>query len=170
MLTETSGDRTATDAVPQALSDARLHRLYRYWTDLRGERRAPPRRAIDPMQLRFLLGYLAIAVPATTPEGPTWHYRLMGTRLAEQDGVDLTGKTLDAYPFPDQREIVRAHYDRAAAEARPIYAEVRQRERGRVFEYGRLVLPLSDDGHLVDGLLIARIFLGQSASRRDERP
>ncbi len=141
------------------ITDPSLRRLHAYWRDLRGDRFAPPRAAIDPLELRFILGNLAIVEVREENGRRVYHCRLMGTRLADQDGFDLTGKPLESYPFPEQREVARDQFDAVVRDRQPAYREVRSTESGKLFRFGRLVLPLSDDGERVDGLLIGRIFL-----------
>ena len=141
------------------LWDSRLRRLYDYWDELRGEWLAPPRGAIEPFDLKFLLGRLAIVEVGQGASASAYRFRLMGTRLAEQDGIDLTGKTLDAHPMSEHRETAREHYDEVVRRQTPLYREVEWTHARRTRRHGRLVLPLSEDGAAVDGLLIGRVEL-----------
>lgn len=146
------------------ISDPRLVETLRVWRRLCGTRLAPTRHEIEPVQFRHVLGRLALIdiVPAET--GPArYRYRLMGTRLAAQDACDLTGKPLSAHPNAEQRPIVQAAFDAAFDTGRPAYREDVRQDGSRRHTYARLVLPLSEDGQTVTGLLLARVVLRQTA-------
>ena len=146
------------------ISDPRLVETLRVWRRLCGTRFAPTRHEIEPVQFRHVLGRLALIdiVPGET--GPArYRYRLMGTRLAAQDACDLTGKPLSAHPNAEQRSIEQAAFDAACDTGRPAYREDVRQDGSRRHTYARLVLPLSEDGQTVTGLLLARVVLRQTA-------
>ena len=84
------------DPDPADFTDPRLPRLLDWW---RGEcgGEALPARAIDPLALRFILGWLMIMEPLDG--GADFRYRLYGSSIAEIMGRDLTGcKISDTFP------------------------------------------------------------------------
>ena len=146
------------------ISDPRLVETLRVWHRLCGTRFAPKRQEIEPIDFRQMLGRLALidVVPGET--GPArYRYRLMGTRLTAQDACDLTGKPLSAHPNAEQRPIVQAALDAACDTGRPAYREDDRLDGAKRHTYARLVLPLSEDGQTVTGLLLARVVLRQTA-------
>ena len=148
----------------QDIRDSRLGATLRVWRKLCGTRFAPTRHEIQPIDFRQMLGRLALIdiVPGET--GPArYRYRLMGTRLAAQDACDLTGKPLSQHPNVEQRPIVQAALDAACDTGRPAYREDDRLDGAKRHTYARLVLPLSEDGQTVTGLLLARVVLRQTA-------
>ena len=142
------------------IRDSRLAVTLRVWRKLCGTRFAPTRHEITPADFRQMLGRLALVdiVPGET--GPArYRYRLMGTRLAAQDALDLTGKRLADLPNTDQRAVVQAAFDAACQTGRPVYREDVRQDGNRRNTYARLLLPLSEDGQTVTGLLLGRVVL-----------
>ncbi|MDZ7714272.1 MAG: PAS domain-containing protein [Rhodovibrio sp.] len=133
------------------------------WRKLCGTRFAPTRQEIAPAEFRQMLGRLALVdVVAGETGTKRYRYRLMGTRLAAQDAVDLTGKRLSDHPNTDVRPVVQAAFDEAVASGRPVYREDVRQDGNRRHSYARLVLPLSEDGQNVTGLLLGRVVLGRA--------
>mgnify|MGYP006289481385 FL=1 len=152
-----------TATLEQDIRDSRLGATLRVWRKLCGTRFAPPRHEIAPADFRQMLGRLALVdiVPGET--GPArYRYRLMGTRLAAQDAVDLTSKRLADHPNADQQAVVQAAFDAACQTGRPVYREDVRQDGDRRNTYARLVLPLSDDGQTVTGLLLGRVVLSRA--------
>lgn len=148
------------------LADPRLRRLHAYWSGLRGGRLAPGRSDLDPMAMRELLGQIAVVELQPGDGAARYHYRLMGTRLADQDGVDLTGKSLASDPSEGQRDQLCRHYDAVVQSQQPAYRELERQQRDRRYRYGCLAMPLSQTGTGVDGLLVARVYLSGSLASK----
>ena len=157
------------DDLPEGVCDAGMRWLYRYWDDKRGDRRAPARADIDPLDMPGLLPNIWMMdvtgapgsddVPAapgemTEADKPGFRMRLMGTGLVEAFGCDLTGAPFEAmFKGPEAAEIY-ADFCAVLRTWRPHYA-VRSgewAERGFI-TYSRLALPLSGDGARIDRLL-----------------
>ncbi|MGN6548378.1 MAG: PAS domain-containing protein [Pararhizobium sp.] len=66
-------------------------RLFDYWNEMRGDRRAPTRRAIDPAEIRSLLPSLFILEAST---GGVLAFRLAGTGVCTLFGLELRGGPL----------------------------------------------------------------------------
>ncbi len=159
----------AIDDLPAGACDDGMRWLYRYWDDKRGDRYAPARGDIDPLDMPGLLSNIWMMdvtgaprsdeVPAapgqmTEAEKPGFRMRLMGTGLVEAFGADLTGATFDAFFKGPGASEIYADYCAVLRTWRPHYAvhSGDWAERGFI-TYSRLVLPLSDDGLCVDRLI-----------------
>jgi hypothetical protein len=152
-----------TATLEDDIRDQRLAETLRVWRKLCGTRFAPTRREIEPTAFRQMLGRLALVDVIPDESGPArYRYRLMGTRLVAQDACDLTGKRLSDHPKADLQPIVQAAFDAACDTRRPAYREDVRQDGAHRYTYARLVLPLSDDGQTVTGLLLARVVLGRA--------
>src|SRR5258707_2720250 len=85
-----------------------LQRLLADWQVRRRERTLPARRDFDPLDLKYILGKLLLVDVERQPL--RFRFRLVGTELARRSGVELTGRTLDDYPSPEYREVIRRRY------------------------------------------------------------
>jgi hypothetical protein len=84
-----------------------------------------------------------------------FRFRLIGTELVDRAGFDLTGKSLDAYPNPEFRAIMRQGYTAVVESRRPLRSvQTNLVVDGRVRRYEALLLPLAADGETVDMLMI----------------
>ena len=137
----------------QALRDALA-----YWDKKRGGRAMPTRADIDPLELREHLGYLMIL---GVEPGPRFRFRLIGTKLTEAVGRDMTGRYYDeVYPA--------AYYDRVTQSLRWVAENGKPcRVSGTLWHARRewlhfesLDMPLSNDGTTVDAVF-SRVALGE---------
>jgi hypothetical protein len=92
------------------LHDPRLKRLYEYWRERCAAAAMPTRRAIDPLDFRYILGYVTLVEVELNPR--RYRFRLDGSILAMLSGMDYTGKYLDELGMPDYIDFVAASYDR----------------------------------------------------------
>ena len=90
-----------------------LARLLSYWIERRQGRQFPARRDIDPLDFPYALGNISLIDVFHNPL--RFRYRLVGTRITEQIGVEMTGRWLDDVPYPDYREILVSLYSRVVA-------------------------------------------------------
>lgn len=138
-------------SIKPALTSPKLDGLYRYWAERRGARPYPSRAAIDPLDLRPMLGNLMLFDVVGQP--PRFRYRLYGSRLAERSGYDMTGKWIDELPDPDNAAIGNFQLLRLMTARQPIsYMRDRVLD-GRMCHYEVLALPLSDDGLTINMVL-----------------
>lgn len=87
--------------------------LYAYWNGVRGERMAPRRFEIEPARIATILPETFILERLDTD---TFVYRLAGTRLCEQFGVEFRGTNfLDGWS-EDDRHIIAQQLAQAAAQ------------------------------------------------------
>lgn len=141
------------EAAAAHLAEAPRHRrLYDYWRARRGDRRAPARADIDPLDLPDLLPGLWLIDVAADPID--FRIRLAGTGLYRIVGRDITGARFrDLFQGPEGAAIFD-EYCGVVARWTPHFAvhTVRWANRDHV-RYRRLALPLSSDGVRVDMLL-----------------
>ena len=132
------------------IHDEKLRALFDYWQRKRGDREMPARGDIDPVEIPPLLPILGLV--DVLDGGARFRYRLMGTELVQIDGRDYTGRFLDeVLPEGDYADYVIGLFRETATERRPLYSEsdfVGDRRVER--KVRRLLMPLSDDGQVVD--------------------
>ena len=140
--------------IRDALPVPQLKQLYDYWERKRAGRRWPKRSDIDPIEMRFALGNIDMLEISYDPM--VFVFRISGSNIDREEGFNMQGKSLDEYPLPQHREAVRKAYMRVLEKGDPDYEEIERLNEGRVARYGRLILPLSEDGDRIDQFLMAR--------------
>jgi len=137
----------------------KVRRLFEYWNTRRPDPDLlPGRQHFEPLDVVDLLPHLWI-VEHDKAAGRL-RYRLVGTRIVEAIGRDVTGRWFDeVHPEAAQR----AGYLRAVAGLRagvPIWRRGRPwyRVDPEIFEAERMLLPLARDGRQVDMTLAITIF------------
>ncbi|MBK8157713.1 MAG: PAS domain-containing protein [Rhodospirillaceae bacterium] len=141
-------------ALAATIGHAGMARLYRQWLDWAVRAGGlPDRGTIRPEDLRPWLGHLAIVDIERNPF--RLRYRLVGTRLTELLGHELTGRYVDElYSRRVRREATEAY--RSVIEARrPHYRHARFWLVLKTVGYHRLILPFTRDGKSVDTCLLA---------------
>ena len=134
-----------------------LLRFYDHWQEKRGARRYATRDDFDPLDLKFLLG--EIAVVDVYYEPLRFKFRLHGTKLAARAGFDMTGKWLDEYRDPQFRDRLIGTYTKVIQTGEPQHGGRRVQDDGRSRTYEFLTLPLATDGALIDKLVSAMVYL-----------
>lgn len=134
-----------------------LRALHQYWLGCRRGGRLPSRAEIDPVDIPDLLRHVMLV--DVDEGGARFRFRLVGTKVAT--GKDPTGCFLhEAAPKGLYGHHICALYVRAVREARPFYTVFDYRyaeQHGRGPErIHRLFLPLSDDGTMVNMLLVGQ--------------
>ncbi|MFN3398816.1 MAG: PAS domain-containing protein [Ferrovibrio sp.] len=147
------------------LQDRRIARLLTLWRAARpksekgGPDLLPGRAACDPLTLGAeLLPYAALI--EATDNATRFRFRLVGSRLAEHAGLDLTGHYIeDLNPNRDYADYVNSLYRLARDTRLPAYSETRYRApSGRVGLTRRLTCPLAADGRSVDMFVAVQVF------------
>lgn len=136
---------------PATIRNVRLQRFFAYWDAKRGTAPCPRHADLDPLEFRYALGYVLIAERRPPPDH--FHFRLMGQELVERYGVDLTGRSLAAYPEPAYRELVRKTFAAVIDQQRPVLVDRNVVTSGRRHRYEGLTLPLSSDGQAIDQVI-----------------
>jgi hypothetical protein len=135
----------------------KLVELYDYWQSKRRGRRYPSRTDIDPTEMKFILGNIDLVEIAHDPV--VFTFRLSGSVIDRNEGFNMQGKTLDDYPLPEHREAIKKTYVEALESREPHYEELDRVVDDKLRRYGRLILPLSEDGKVIDMFLMGRIEL-----------
>lgn len=146
-----------TEATSETVQRPRLRRLLDYWRDRRGARRMPARADLDPVQFAWMLGDVSLVdVVRETPDSkPRFRFRLIGTRVVERFGYDMTGRWLDELPEPAYRQHVRNAYDEMVQRRLPLIERLDMLLDQRMHDYEILRLPLGRDDSRVDMILLA---------------
>lgn len=143
------------DEFRSTLTDQRLIEFYDYWRSLRGGRRMPARRDLDPLQMpRGYLPDLMLIEVAGAPR--RYRYRLVGTHVVEASGEDRTGRYFDDVAFFTINPAVVRQYDAVADSGQPLHSfePFTNLQTGDTYEVDRLLLPLAADGEHVDMILV----------------
>jgi hypothetical protein len=125
-----------------------------YWTRLRGSRRFPAKREIDPADIKHVLPYIMISEIHRDPLRV--RYRLVGTEVAHYVGEDFTGKWLHETNWGDYRDSVGEKYLRMFETRGPVFGIdyfVQRTDRQRK-PYEWAIFPLAEDGETVDYCLL----------------
>jgi len=147
------------------LHDTRLQRLYDYWRGLCAGAAMPGRRAIDPVEFSYILGYVTLVDVEPAPRR-RYRFRLDGSILVQLSGMDYTGKYLDELGMPDYSDFIAAGYDRVVESRRPYAYRKEGAFDQKLFDEETLILPLGDNGR-VERLLVA-VIPGALAPDRDK--
>jgi hypothetical protein len=134
-----------------------LKTLAAYWQAKKGERRAPARADLDPVEIPALMPHLVLLDVEPAPR--RLRFRLVGTAVVTGLGRDLTGRYIDDLQLSETQRAMFAECHRVADTGEPACATWEYtREDGRHVRMERLVLPLSSDGTTIDMLLAGTVF------------
>ena len=148
----------------QDLRDQRLRRLLEYWNALRGDAAMPAKAAIDPIDFRYILGYVTLVDVESEPR--RYRFRLDGSILARLSGIDYTGRYLDALEMPDYIDFIAAGYDLVVDSGKP-YAYRKEADfDAKTFDEETLILPLGVAG-AVKHLMVA-VIPGELSPHREK--
>ena len=143
------------DSIPApeaAIGDDGMRRLLAYWSAKRRGRELPARADIDPVDMSFALGRLAL-IEVAEPAGQ-FRIRLQGTELLWWLGRDLTGKTLEQIAAPALRTLILEMLADCIDKRAPIHRAGSLVVNDILRGYETLILPLSADGQRIDMLLV----------------
>ncbi len=134
-----------------------LRRLFAYWEKKRGDRLAPARSDIDPVDLPDILPHMFIY--RVLDGGGDFRMSLFGTALVDVFGRDFTGESFNNIFMGPDRDAILKEYRQVALDARPVCArhDANWINRDHV-TYERLLLPVSEDGKTVSRLFGATYF------------
>lgn len=130
----------------------RVEALAAYWEARRAGRSFPSRADIDPLDIPGLLPDLVLLDVLPAPE--SYRVRLFGTRLAEANSADLTGRLLEDCGLGEGYVGFRELLDCVRDQGRPVFFEsgfLWRRQRYRGFKMG--LFPLGPAAGEVDILL-----------------
>jgi hypothetical protein len=136
-----------------AIMSARVRQLHHYWQSKCGDQAWPLRSAIDPIEIPRLLPFLVITEIETAPL--RIRYRLVGTKVAEDNGADFTNRYLEECGFAVEA-VLRECYRRLLESQAPVFAyyewhkEQLRGSKGAVGANETGFFPLSSDGTKID--------------------
>jgi hypothetical protein len=148
-------------ALDTQLWHPKVRALFEYWRSIApGPGQLPGRAALDPLAIAPLLPNVMLIDVVGQP--PRFRYRLIGTRMVDALGRDLTGQWLDeAHRRPDGSQPVFPSYMRVATEGLHDWRRGAPHFAGyidRCRELERVFLPLAADGRNVDMILAINVF------------
>ncbi len=135
------------------MEQPRLKAVFDHWNAVRGDRRMPARRDIDPLALKAALGIVMIA--RHVPELDDYRFSLYGSEVVGVQHTDYTNKLASQLEPPAYGEVVLQSYRRTRAAGEPYFGRISLSIDHELVSYNRLVLPLGDDGETADALLTA---------------
>jgi len=94
-----------------------LRRFFQYYLEKSGARPMPARRDLDPVDFPYALGDITLIDVAYDPL--RFSFRLDGSRHVERFGFDLTGRSLDEFPYPEMRQAIFDSYREVVEAAIP---------------------------------------------------
>ena len=129
-------------------------RLYRYWTEKRGERMLPSRGDLDLLDFTYALTWVSLVDVMEEPR--RFRYRLVSTGLTERLGYEMTGRYVEDLPDSDMRRYVEGLYGRCVDQLVPLYEKSTRIHAYKLWLHEALVLPLSQGSEKVEMLMIYR--------------
>jgi hypothetical protein len=141
---------------PDGITSPRIRRLIAYWNSKRHGGALPRREDIDPGEIRDLLPNIVL-VDIEQPFRV--RYRLVGTRVADFNRIDFTGRYLDELHWDGQGRYSRA-YHLASTGREPVFGfDSWPLARDHTGRSEIVLLPLSGDGKRVDRCISLEDFL-----------
>jgi len=135
---------------PATIASPRLRRLHGYWDAKRAGRAMPSRDDLDPVEIPWALGDVALI--DVLPDGE-FRWRLDGTRLVDFFGCDLTGLRLAEHPSGVHIPTMRRTLETPVRTREPFHQFRPYSKDAYRWNYESLLLPLSRDGGRVDMLM-----------------
>ncbi len=154
-----------------ALDNEILQAGLQMWNDLRGERRMPAPKDIDPLRIpRLALPHVTLLDVERTPE-IRFRWRLIGTHITMVLDRDMTGRYWDEIYEDDILETIEKAPLQAIATGQPVQSLETAFLIDKVFLHSQSIsLPLSSDGAQVDRILSFVVFPTKSQSSASKLP
>jgi hypothetical protein len=124
-------------------------RLYDWWCSKGGPSTVPDRSAVDPLELKTLLPNILIAEAEHNPFRVK--YRLVGTKVTEITGLDITGRYIDELLSAEPDQPWQDHYATVYQSRIPLFGLTTvPTSAGGIVDYEFAVLPLRHGGDRVE--------------------
>ena len=144
---------TSSDQIP----DGRVRMLFEYWNAKRGDRGAPKRTDIDPVEIPELLGFINLYDVRQEPRD--YLVRLNGSEVAAMLGRDITGMWCSEVVSGEDKERCHAAFGMCVDNWTPALVETSLGFCGKDYATQILLaLPLSSDGETVDMMMTAHAY------------
>ncbi len=146
-------------------ADARA--LLAWWNALaRDDGGVPDWRNVDPVRLLPWMGWITLY--DVVDGGRDVRYRLVGSRITEQAGVDLTGRLVSQGVYAATPKLLLEHFRRLGERAAPTWTNrVMETQHGLTITHDRIWLPFHRGDGGVDLWLLYVCRLESSADRLD---
>ena len=142
------------------LQSSELREILRYWAEIRDGKDLPSRSDFDPLDLRGTLGWVTLA--DRNAEAGEFRYRLVGTRISELTGIDLTGQPVSAMTLGGYSDFLMGRMWETVDRARPIGTRYALDLRQRRVLIERIDLPLTNGSDRVEFILSGILPLARS--------
>jgi PAS domain len=157
-----------TPTTPSPITDPRLQEAFDYWRQQLAGKAMPRRADIDPLDIPKLLPH--VMVVEVLPSG-RYRYRLIGTENTDAQCVHATGRYLDeVLPGPEYKAHVLRLYDECVRSCHALYSEclfISPQDRTPERHIKVVFLPLSEDGLVVNQVLVVQVYFYMDPSTRD---
>ncbi|WP_085904371.1 PAS domain-containing protein [Kiloniella majae] len=151
---------------PENLPGEQLEYFFKWWHQSRGQNFAASPDAVDPLELRSVLGYLAVL--DIIDGGEDFKYRLYGSAIMNEPGKDLTGLLLSDIWTP-LRAFFAVTYRAVVLRKEPLYTQHIPHHSLKMQTWDRLILPLSNQHDEVERLIVAIVpNFSDGASTKDD--
>ncbi len=135
-------------------------RLFDYWKALRDYNPYPARSAWSFEAVQGLSEYGFCIV--LNMDGPGPIYQMVGTKLKEMAGIDLSGKLVVDTPNDTLLAVAGKHYTEVVQSKGPVALESEFSDNeGTVFLFRTIMLPCSEDGQNIESVIGAITFKGK---------
>jgi hypothetical protein len=142
-----------------------------YWRRKSAGKAMPRRADIDPLDIPKLLPDVMLVEVLLSGR---YRYRLIGTENTDAQGVHATGRYLDeVLPGPEYRAHVLGLYDECVQSRRALYSEclfISPQDRTPERHIKVLFLPLSEDGLIVNQVLVVQVYFYMDLAAREREP
>lgn len=130
-------------------------KILAYWQGKCRGRTMPSRADIDPVEFSSFLPNITLV--DVVEDERRFVYRLVGTAEVQLRGNDPTGKAVGVAYFGMTPADVLGNYERVCRTCAPFYEEDDFQVVDRFISEANLFLPLSDDGKVVNKILVFSI-------------
>jgi hypothetical protein len=129
--------------------------LYRYWESKRAGRAMPARGDLNPAEVPGLLPHLMLIEVV----GEQFRYRLVGSRVVQDFGRELTGTFVGSHVNPPEyARAICSIYARVCVDRQPVFTTGEYRSPSKLSHIvSRLLVPLAEDGEQVNMILLTRV-------------
>jgi len=136
-------------------------RMLRHWDERTSERRFPSKSEINAQVAGADWAHCALVAVAADLEQS--HFLAVGPKLLDAPGPSLEGQPIGACPNSSLLHALLAYLPRCLESVGPLAVSGSAQHGGYDILYRAILLPLSEDGAAIDGILVA-------ANYRDLRP
>jgi hypothetical protein len=137
---------------PQGMERRLVLRLLGYWRDLPREQDLPSFTAIDPEQIPEMWGHSFVLETVGNEADPL--FRAVGDKIADSHEESPVGKHVSQTPANTLASMATGYFAEVLAKGIPVSRGGEFiRENGNNVFYRSILLPMSDDGETISGLL-----------------